>query len=254
MERFGALVDLDAIRSLRLLVAGLGRVGMAVLKRVMEWPIASITAIDHDHVSAKEEGSVFPYGARGQQKVFAAEQIVKAWNPEIAYEGVVMHLQKTNLETFAGYVDKSDVLLFLADDFSLLSDIARVCHGQLPIIATGIGEQGAYAEVAWSFPNHRMSCVACALNARQRQSEAGAASLPSDTDLVAHVVVSCAIGIAVAGRKGYSLFQELLEPSHSLILIHNRKNRFTSSTSQLVAKVVRLVSTAKLSCDVCRRR
>ena len=64
LERFRDLVDVNVLLRLHVTIAGQGRVGMAILKQLIEFPIAKIVGIDHDTCSPKEIGSVFPAGTR----------------------------------------------------------------------------------------------------------------------------------------------------------------------------------------------
>ncbi len=250
LERFKALIDVDAICKLKLLIVGLGRVGMSVTRKLIEWPIGHIRAVDFDHVSAKEEGSVFPLGMRGKPKVLAAHEVVHFWNSDIEFQGIVMQLNKESFPRFLPFVDSSDILLFLADSFDVLIEVTKNYHHRIPIVAAGISEKGSYAEISWSVPR-LTRCVSCTLNASEKKSASGAANLPLDVDGVANVIVATTMGIALAGKRGFELFQSFLEPRHNLLIVHNRNNNFTTTSNNLVPRIVRLVESDG-SCSVCR--
>lgn len=248
-QRLAALIDINAIRCTAS-VAGLGRVGMAIAKRLMEYPIRKIIGIDHDEVSEKEKGNVFPRGCNERYKVRAAGELVQFWNEAIEYEPVLMKISKSRISRLIDIVNRTDLFFWCADGWKALQNVVSVLHPSVRCVGVSMAEGGSYGEIAWSVPG-QTACIACSLNASEKITERAAASLPVDVDAVANVAVSCGLGLMLARRRGFELFRHLLEPSHPLLIVHNRANSFTTSKNQLVPQLVRLVR-VDTSCSVCR--
>ena len=187
---------------------------------------------------------------REEYKVDAAHRLVEYWNPEIKFEGALMRIQKDNFARLERIIEDSDILFWAADQWDILPHVCANFYHEVPMVAVEMAAQGAWGAVAWSAPRQG-ACVACSLAARQKQTEHGASSLPVDVNSVANVAVSVGLGIVMAGRKGGELFQDLLDPTHSLIVVSNRDNEFAKTTNSLVPRMVRLVRT-ETRCSVCR--
>lgn len=250
-ERLAQLVHLPTITNLCLLIIGLGRTGFASLRQLVQWPIHKIIAVDHDVVSSKELGSLFPGSNKEKYKVRAAKNFVRYWHPQIEFVPVLMQVGNDSLARFKELIKEADILLWLADAWDVLPGVVKCAYPEIPMVGASISEQGSYAEVAWSVSG-QTRCISCTLNSHNKKQEGNANSFPLDIDIVANLVVRVALGIALSGKKGFELFQPVLDPSHSLIVLHNRHNDFTRSTNPLVPMVTRLIETSDTSCSVCR--
>lgn len=238
--RLARLVDLSALSRLRVSLLGLGRAGIAILQHLIRLPIQQIIGVDHDTVAARELGSVFPDLPGERFKVRAAKRIVEFWNPHIAFQPVLMQLSEETLARFLDLVSQSDILIWAADDWAMLERVCSVAHDEIPMVGCAMAEQARYAEVGWSAPGQTPP-LSVTLQAGQKQSEGGAASLPVFVDAAANVVVSVALGIVLAGRKGGGQFRELVDPHHPLLVVHTARNGFTQSTNRVVPRLVRLM-------------
>ena len=244
------LIDEDVFRQLHIMIVGLGRVGGEVCKRWLQYPVRKITGVDDDVINEKDVGSLFPRGIGERFKARLWQKHAEYWNPDIEFEGVLMRVCGETLARFADLLEDVDLLYWNADDSKGLTDVLRLTN-QKPTIATLVGEDGSYAEVAWSLPG-QTSCIGCALDAGHRVSKAGAPSLSIDVEVVANLAVRIGMGLVLAGRTGFELFQPYIDPMHSLLIVQNRANRYTRSSNPLVPSLIRLVP-VDTSCDVCRR-
>ena len=238
--RLRELLDIHIIHALSVIILGLGRTGMAMLRKFIEFPIARITGVDHDSVSEREEGSVFPLGSAGKPKVQAAAEFCEYWTPDVQYVGVKMKIELATLSHLLHLIDLHDVLIWAADDWEMLQEVSQVTHSRIPMVGAAMSESGALGEVAWSAPGQTKP-LSETLQADQKKTANSASSLPLDVDAVANVAVSVALGLALAGKKGFELFQDLLDPAHPLLIVHNRANNFTHSSNELVPRLVRLI-------------
>ena len=250
LERFRDLVDVDVLLALRIAIGGQGRVGTTILKQLMELPVARIVGIDHDTVSAKEVPSLFPAGTEGQRKVVAGKQLVKYWTGDDKYEGAFMRIDHESFPRLRRILSDTDIFFWAADQWDILSDVCSMFYHEVPIVAVEMAARGAWGAIAWSAPGQG-ACVSCSLAARKKKTEHGASSLPLDVHSVANIAVSVALGLVLAGRKGGELFEDLLDPTRSLIVVSNRDNEFARTTNPHVPRMVRLLPT-ETRCSVCR--
>ncbi len=243
-DRMARLIDLDTISLISILVAGLGRVGMSLVRQLAAFPVARIIGIDHDTLAGKDLGTVFPAMIRERHKALAARAVIQAWNPSIVFEPVLMKLSKATMPRFRECVRRADLLVWAADDWPVLELVSAEFHDRLPMVGVAMAESGAFAEIAWSAPGQTQP-LAATLQASHKTRVDGAASLPVDVDYTANVALSVCLGIVLAGRIGYELFGNLLDPSCPLLIVHNRPNAFTRSSNALVPKLIRLVPGAR---------
>ena len=253
LQRFEGLIDVGVSTSLRVGVIGCGRVGTAIILQLIKWFVQKIVCIDHDVVSEKEKGSVFPLSLKEKYKVRAVKRIGEFWNPAIQIIPILLKISTDSIPRFLEAVSDIDLMFLCIDAWDMLEEIVEKTYSEIPTVAVAIGEEGSWGEIAWSVSG-QSCCVADSLDSTNRISEGGASSLPVDVDAVANVAVRVGMGIALAARKGFELFQPLLSPDHSLLIVNNRPNNFSRSNNLLVPQLVRLISTEDLSCNVCRGR
>ena len=249
-ERFESLVDVAAISTLSVILIGLGRVGMSFLRQIIQYPITQVILVDHDSVSAKELGSVFPLDCGGLPKVEAAKQFVKYWNKQIDVKILTLRIERATLDELLAFEQDANLLAWFADDLQALEHTVEATYEHLDTVSTIMSEQASYSETAWSSPGTK--CVACALNAANRTTAHGAHNLPADVDAAVNVAVNCAVGLSLVGKMGYELFQHLLEPDHNLLITQNRNNAFSRTSNELVPRLTQLVRVDNGPCRVCR--
>jgi len=250
-ERFNPLIDVSALSAATIVIIGLGRAGLSVLKQIIQLPFSRVVAIDFDTVSDRERGTLFPFGCRERHKAHAAGEIVRFWRPDIKFTPVLMRINHETRGRLAKIVETSSVTFWCADDFQALINSSEILHSK-PCVGMAFAEQGAYAEIAWSLPG-LTPCLACSLDAHERRSEGGAASLPVDVESAVNVAIGCALGLLLRGRHGFGLFEELLAADCPLLAAHNRVNAFTRSSNDLVPQLTKLIPVSR-RCNVCSRR
>ncbi len=240
LARLSGLLDVRALSGLRIAIVGLGRVGMAVLFHLIRLPINQIFCVDHDEVSPRELGSLFPVNESERFKVRAAQRLVQFWNPHLKFQPVLMKVAPETLPRFGKLVGQVDVLVWAADDWPMLQLVCDRFHDQIPMIGCAMAENARYAEIGWSVPDQTPP-LPVTLQASAKRSEAGASSVPVFVDAAANVAVSVALGLVLKGRKGDQLFGELLDRHHPLIIVHSAHNQFSQSSNLSVPRLVRLM-------------
>lgn len=249
LERFD-LVDAAYLLTQRILIVGLGRVGMAFLRALLQWPIGGIIAVDHDTIDVHDRLQ-YP-DTKERFKVRAAEHLVAFCRPAILYQGVLMQVCEDTISRLRQLLEEVAIVLWAADDGNALQLACQVAYSSVPMVGVAVAEGGSYGEIVYSLPS-QTACLACTLNVAAREPQQGAASLPVDVDAIVSVAMSVALGLMLVDRKGFDLFAHLLEPSHNLIVVHQRPNRFTTSSNELVPSLTRLLR-VDAACDICRVR
>ncbi len=241
LSRLAELVSVDALSRLRVTIMGQGRTGIAALHHLIRLPIRQIIGVDHDEVSPRELGSVFPANEPERFKARAAQRFVEFWNPHIKFQAVLMKLSAETVQRFGELIAETDILIWAADDWPMLQKVCGQFHGEIPMIGCAMAENARYAEIGWSVPGQTPP-LSHTLQAASKRSEAGAASVPVFVDSAANVLVSVALGVVLTGRKGNQLFGELLDRRHPLIIVHSAHNQFSQSSNLSVPRLVRLMS------------
>lgn len=240
-ERLASLVGVSALASRTEGVVGLGRAGIGIACERRCFPLGQLHAFDHDRVSNRDTGNVYPASDAGTHKVGALARLIREWGMPIRYKGYAKKITHRNLRRFIEIARTFDLLYWCADDWEILVKVCEVLHRHVPMVGTAFAEGGAYGEVGFSIPG-QTAPLSETLNASTRVRAEGAASLPLDVHLVANIAVRVGLGIALIGKKGYEHFSPYLDPGHPLLVIQSRPNGFTRSRNNLVPQLTRLVS------------
>ncbi len=251
--RLEPLLDVAFQQAITIMIVGAGRVGLAMIQQLLSLPCRRLIVIDHDVVSERDRGDVFPAAEQERMKCRAIANLVAAFDPRIIVEAVIMRIDRDSLPRFAAILEGVDLLLWGIDDWVALQLVMPIIYPHVRCVAVTLSAELGYAEVAWSLPG-QTACVACALDARRKQTAHGAASLSLDAVLAANLALRVGLGLCLVGQRGAEIFSDHLDRNHSLLIGQTRNNPFTASTSPVVPALTQLVRTDNLACDVCRRR
>lgn len=247
-----SLIDQVFLRTLGILIIGCGRLGSEIARQLVYYGFSQMIIVDHDVIERPNRGFDYPQRTRERFKVRELRRVLRYWSPRALVEPVIMRIDHESLPRLAELVSRVHAVICCFDDFVALQEIMPITYRANINLGGVIANNGDYAEWAWSVPD-QTACISCALNASERRSESGAASLPLDVSAIANVGVRLLLGLLLHGRKGGELFQNLLvSPSHSLAVVHLRDNQFTRSSQDIVPLMTRLVE-VNTSCTVCRR-
>ncbi len=150
----------------KILMIGLGRVGQACLKQLVENSVADFLLEDDDRVEAKNLPET-RYGEAdvGKRKVDAAAEMILRANPEAKIQVLSRRVQDVNfawLLARGGLGDRPAVAVFAFDDPQALPVANRALYPLLPICFPGVHRQGTAGHVIYTVPR-QTPCLTCAL-------------------------------------------------------------------------------------------
>jgi len=254
LERYRPLCDADYIGTKTVAILGLGRIGFFVAWLLALLGVKKLVLVDFDTVSSHDRGSVFPGTISKKLKIHAAFEALNAWNPFLHIETHRICVDEETLPLVQEICRGVDVVIVAMDSWGILPALAALLHSRVDCVV--VGNTANYAEVAWSSYRINMSCVSCALNATERTTAKGAASLPTDCMPAAVLAVEIGIGLILVPnrRKGWERYAELMVPTHNLLVQHRHSHSgptvSTSTTTPQLTKLIRVSTNS--DCSACR--
>ena len=250
------LIDVAALEQVRLLQVGLGRVGLEFLRPVIHHGIKQVCVIEHDHVSARNFASGFPEAAIGQPKAEYVRRDLKRRRKDIGVFLRQVTLTEDHGPWFAELVEWSTHVVFFIDSFAVASRLASIAYPSRPCLYAALLETGRVGESAWSIPA-QTPCLNCSARLSEKRGAQGGQTLLVDVSAVVNVAIRQFLGLCLIGRRGFELFQPLLNPRFCLAYVVNEPGGFVSMPQPDTPCGVHLVEVVDVhgrgpTCRVCQ--
>ncbi|KAF0687290.1 Aste57867_20956 [Aphanomyces stellatus] len=208
LKRMGIVYNYEDIRTLSVLVVGLGGIGSVAAEMLTRCGIGKLIMYDYDHVELANMNRLFfrPHQA-GMTKTAAATQTLRDINPDVVFEDYTMDITTTaNFEQLkdriqhGGVVARTpvDLVLSCVDNFGARMSINQACNelGQV-WMESGVSEDAVSGHIQLLLPG-RTACFECLpplivasgiSEATLKREGVCAASLPTTMGLVAAMLV-----------------------------------------------------------------
>ncbi|KDO24274.1 hypothetical protein SPRG_09911 [Saprolegnia parasitica CBS 223.65] len=211
LQRMGVVADYESIRSLSVLIVGLGGVGSVAAEMLTRCGIGKLLLYDYDRVELANMNRLFfrPQQA-GMTKTAASVQTLAAINPDVAFEEHTMDITTTaNFEQLLdriahGGLDggRVDLVLSCVDNYAARMSINQACNElNMTWMESGVSEDAVSGHIQTLLPG-RTACFEClpplilasgVPESTLKRDGVCAASLPTTMGLVASLLVQNAL-------------------------------------------------------------
>lgn len=199
-SRISELTDATKLRTVRLLVIGLGAFGAWMVEQLVRLGVASeapgnILVIDPD-VVALENLSRQPYLHEqvGIPKVDALAQYSQMINPTVRMSTWKRKITTRDIPELVDRAQESQLVVYAADSVSTVLGVSDHIHDVCPQLMGFFGPRCDFAELAFSVPGVTPT-LRSTLGDRRRQRIHAAQALPMDTRFVANFAAAVAMQI-----------------------------------------------------------
>ncbi|ETV83102.1 hypothetical protein H257_04830 [Aphanomyces astaci] len=212
LKRMGVVPNYEDIRTLSVLVVGLGGIGSVAAEMLTRCGIGKLILYDYDHVELANMNRLFfrPHQA-GMTKTAAATQTLMDINPDVSFEEFTKDITTpTNYEHLLDQIQHGgvvrntpvDLVLSCVDNFAARMSINQACNelGQ-PWMESGVSEDAVSGHIQTLLPG-RTACFECLpplivatgiSESTLKREGVCAASLPTTMGVVAGLLVQNAL-------------------------------------------------------------
>ncbi|RHY70884.1 hypothetical protein DYB38_009424 [Aphanomyces astaci] len=212
LKRMGVVPNYEDIRTLSVLVVGLGGIGSVAAEMLTRCGIGKLILYDYDHVELANMNRLFfrPHQA-GMTKTVAATQTLMDINPDVSFEEFTKDITTpTNYEHLLDQIQHGgvvrntpvDLVLSCVDNFAARMSINQACNelGQ-PWMESGVSEDAVSGHIQTLLPG-RTACFECLpplivatgiSESTLKREGVCAASLPTTMGVVAGLLVQNAL-------------------------------------------------------------
>ncbi|KDO24270.1 hypothetical protein SPRG_09906 [Saprolegnia parasitica CBS 223.65] len=211
LQRMGVVADYESIRSLSVLIVGLGGVGSVAAEMLTRCGIGKLLLYDYDRVELANMNRLFfrPHQA-GMTKTAASVQTLAAINPDVAFEEHTMDITTTaNFEQLLDRIahgglhgGRVDLVLSCVDNYAARMSINQACNElNMTWMESGVSEDAVSGHIQTLLPG-RTACFEClpplilasgVPESTLKRNGVCAASLPTTMGLVASLLVQNAL-------------------------------------------------------------
>ena len=231
LQRMGVVADYESIRSLSVLIVGLGGVGSVAAEMLTRCGIGKLLLYDYDHVELANMNRLFfrPHQA-GMTKTAASVQTLASINPDVAFEEHTMDITTTaNFEQLLDRIahgglhgGRVDLVLSCVDNYAARMSINQACNELgMTWMESGVSEDAVSGHIQTLLPG-RTACFEClpplilasgVPESTLKRDGVCAASLPTTMGLVAALLVQNALKLllrfgTVSYYLGYSALRD----------------------------------------------
>jgi len=250
------LYDVDWFRqSVHPLVLGGGRVGRALVRKMVYHGVRRISLIEPDWNEPRNFASGVGEAGMGLPKTLDIKEELYRLSPRVAFRGAAVKLSVKRPGIFFEWMREATHVMLAIDDFPVASHLAGLAYPERPCVFATVLENGLSGEAAWSWPS-RTPCVRCTGQLSSKRGAEGGQTMLADVDRVVDVAFRQFMGLALVGRRGFERFAHYVDPHFCLATVVNAPTATGAIGRPDIPSLVRLVEVVDghgggPSCQIC---